>query len=384
MEDLSQTIWVTEGIDAQSVLDFKPSGEGYLRFTLKHGPVLAIGFDVLSKTTKKESSFIHHMALSMLPPFLPSILTIDANWAPNGWDEDTPLPDTASEGMNKIIDAWQGLTMNEGVISLAIQRAVLDSINSGLVVGDSWVAGDNLADIENALQAHPGSKDERHLAALMLFASMKEGSTDGEGLRITAKGDVSDRKAAALEVMTGTSCGNILAALWEKWGMDGLAGLGIAGIEAEEIWKKQHKKPKPFGTFLKGLDSARETAQKVARFPTRDSGVTGATGAVHGLILQGLLEGAGKAERTATQRHDSIDSAAAAWAWLLAANRATGQEWHFEINARDRGGAWLAATKQLLDAGQRLFDCDSDEVEKSQSEWMEAFSALKTVTGESN
>ena len=384
VEDLSQTIWVTEGIDAQSVLDFKPSGEGYLRFTLKHGPVLAIGFDVLSKTTKKESSFIHHMALSMLPPFLPSILTIDANWAPNGWDEDTPLPDTASEGMNKIIDAWQGLTMNEGVISLAIQRAVLDSINSGLVVGDSWVAGDNLADIENALQAHPGSKDERHLAALMLFASMKEGSTDGEGLRITAKGDVSDRKAAALEVMTGTSCGNILAALWEKWGMDGLAGLGIAGIEAEEIWKKQHKKPKPFGTFLKGLDSARETAQKEARFPTRDSGVTGATGAVHGLILQGLLEGAGKAERTATQRHDSIDSAAAAWAWLLAANRATGQEWHFEINARDRGGAWLAATKQLLDAGQRLFDCDSDEVEKSQSEWMEAFSALKTVTGESN
>ena len=40
---------------------------------------------------------------------------------------------------------------------------------------------------------------------------------------------------AALEVMTGTSCGNVLGALWEDWGLDGLAGLGISGEEAEEI-----------------------------------------------------------------------------------------------------------------------------------------------------
>ena len=382
--DLSKTVWATEGINPQSVLDFKPSGDGYLRFTLKHGPVFAIGFDVLSKTGKKESSFIHHMALSMLPPFLPSILTIDANWTPEGWNEDEPLPDAALEGMDKILDAWQGLTMNEGVIALALQRAVLDSIGTGLVVGDAWVAGDNLDAIENALQAHSGSNDERHLAALMLFASMREGAEDGEGLRITAKGDVSERKAPALEVMTGTSCGNVLGALWEKWGMEGLAGLGITGVEADEIWKKQVKKPQPFGTFLKGLDAARETAQKVARFPTRNSGVQGATGAVHDLILQGLLEGAGKAERTATQRHETIDSAAAAWAWLLAANRSTGQEWHFEINARDRGGAWLSATKTLLDAGKALFDCEQNDVDAHQKEWLEAFSALKTVTGEAN
>ena len=383
-DDLSVPVWATEGIDGQSVLDFHSSGEGYIRFSFKHGPVVAIGFDVLSKTDKKESSFIHHLALSMLPPFLPSILEIDANWTPKGWGKDTPLPDSSAEGMEKILDAWQGLTMNEGVISLAIRRAVLDSIDDGLVVGESWITGMDLEAIEEALQSHSGSNDERHLAAHMLFASMKEGSTDGEGLRITAKGDVSERKAAALEVMEGTSCGNVLGALWEKWGLEGLAGLGITGAEAEEIWKKQLKKPQPFGNFLKSLDSARETAQKIARFPTRNDVLSGATGSVHDLILQGLLEGDGKAERVATQRHDSIDSAAAAWAWLLAAGRSTGQEWHFEINARDRGGAWLAATQQLLEAGKTLYNCETEQVEKATEEWMEAFAALKSATGEAN
>ena len=381
-DDLSVPIWVTEGVDAQAVHDFKQSGDGYIRFSFKHGPILAIGFDSLSKTEKKESSFMHHLALSMLPPFLPSILKIEANWTPKGWDVSTPLPDSAAESKDKVLDAWQGLTMNEGVIALAIRRSVLDSIDSGLVVGDSWITGSNFDEIEEVLQSHPGSNDERNLAAHMLYASMREGSVDGEGLRITAKGDVSERKAAALEVMEGTSCGNVLGALWEKWGLEGLAGLGITGVEAEEIWKKQHKKPQPFGNFLKSLDSAREMAKKITRFPTREEKLSGATGAVHGLILQGLLEGDGKAERNATQRHDSIDSAAAAWAWLLAADRSTGQEWHFEINARDRGGAWMGATQQLLDAGKTLYNCDDGDVEEATAAWMEAFSALKTVTGE--
>ena len=156
------------------------------------------------------------------------------------------------------------------------------------------------------------------------------------------------------------------------------------GYFFKEIWKKQLKKPQPFGTFLKSLDSARELAQKVARFPTRGDVIPGATGAVHDLILQGLLEGDGKAERTATQRHDSIDSAAAAWAWLLAAGRSTGQEWHFEINARDRGGAWQVATKQLLESGKALYNCDTDEVERLTTAWVDAFAALKTITGEGN
>lgn len=375
--------WSTESVDSSKIGEFKPSGNGYLRFSFKSGPMIAIGFDELTKTGKKESSFIHHLALSMLPPFLPSILTIEANWTPSGWPEEQPLPQAAVEGMDKVIDAWQGLTMNEGVIALAIRRAVVDSIDSGLMVGETWILGDDLEEIRNALEQNPGSNDEQILASHMLLASMNGGIGDEEGIRINVKGGVSERSAPGLELMDGTSCGNILSAMWEDWGRAGLEGLGITGDEAEEIWKKQNRKPQPFGTFLKGLDSARSAAQKVARFPTKQEQFEGASGMIHDLILLGLFDGAGRAEREATKRHDSIDSSAAAWAWLLAAERSTGKEWHFESNARDRAGAWLSASKNLLSVGTRLIDCEIGEVESLVEDWTSAFDALCTVTGES-
>ena len=376
-------VWVTKDLDPNAVLEFNPSADGYVRFTFKHGPVVAIGFDALGESGKKEASFIHHLALSMLPPFLPSILTIEANWAPKGWPEGKALPEASAEGIDKVIDAWQGLTMNEGLIAMAVQRAVIDAIDEGLVLGDTWIEGNNLDAIELGLADHAGSIDERHLAAHMLLASMGEGPTDEVGMRINPRGDIADRKGQALEIMAGTSCGNILGTLWEKWGMAGLAGLGIEGVEAEEIWKKQNKKPQPFGTFLKGLDSARSQARRVARFPSRSGEFDGAAGKIHDLVLQGLLDGIGKAERVATSRHPSIDEAAASWAWLLAAGRSAGQDWHFESNARDRAGAWLAATKTLLAAGESLLAAESDEVDASRVEWQTAFDALKVVTGES-
>ena len=376
-------VWVTKDLDPNAVLEFNPSADGYVRFTFKHGPVVAIGFDALGESGKKEASFIHHLALSMLPPFLPSILTIEANWAPKGWPEGKALPEASAEGIDKVIDAWQGLTMNEGLIAMAVQRAVIDAIDEGLVLGDTWIEGNDLDAIEQGLADHAGSIDERHLAAHMLLASMGEGQTDEVGMRINPRGDIADRKGQALEIMAGTSCGNILGTLWEKWGMAGLAGLGIEGVEAEEIWKKQNKKPQPFGTFLKGLDSARSQARRVARFPSRSGEFDGAAGKIHDLVLQGLLDGIGKAERVATSRHPSIDEAAASWAWLLAAGRSAGQDWHFESNARDRAGAWLAATKTLLAAGESLLAAESDEVDASRVEWQTAFDALKVVTGES-
>ncbi|MBT6162966.1 MAG: hypothetical protein HOH92_04640, partial [Crocinitomicaceae bacterium] len=277
-DEIPLPVWVTNDLDPNAVLEFNPSADGYVRFTFKHGPVVAIGFDALGESGKKEASFIHHLALSMLPPFLPSILTIEANWAPKGWPEGKALPEASAEGIDKVIDAWQGLTMNEGLIAMAVQRAVIDAIDEGLVLGDMWIEGNDLDTIEQGLADHAGSIDERHLTAHMLLASMSEGPTDEVGMRINPRGDIADRKGQALEIMTGTSCGNILGTLWEKWGMAGLAGLGIEGEEAEEIWKKQNKKPQPFGTFLKGLDSARSQARRVARFPTRSGEFSGAAG----------------------------------------------------------------------------------------------------------
>jgi hypothetical protein len=51
---------------------------------------------------------------------------------------------------------------------------------------------------------------------------------------------------------------------------------------------------------------------------------------------------------------------------------------------RSRGGAWQVATKQLLEAGKALYNCENEDVERETESWMESFSALKTVTGEAN
>ena len=208
-------------------------------------------------------------------------------------------------------------------------------------------------------------------------------SDNEEGLRINARGEISERKTPTVEVMEGASCGDILTALWEDYGLSALESIGITGDEGEQIWEKQNKKPKPFGTFLKGLDSARESAKLTSRFTTKVGEVKGATGHIHDLVRVGLMEGLGKAERMATARHDSIDKAAASWAWLLAVGRSTGQEWHFEGDARNRASAWMTATKELVAAGESLLSCEDNDVAKMKQSWSEAIANLRRDIGES-
>ena len=89
----------------------------------------------------------------------------------------------------------------------------------------------------------------------------------------------------------------------------------------------------------------------------------------------------GSVEREATGRHDSIDRSAAAWAWLVAVNRSTGQEWHFDSAARDRGGVWYPATQRLHEVGKALLAAKDDEVPAKKEEWGDAFAALRALTG---
>jgi hypothetical protein len=295
--------------------------------------MVVIGFESLKVGDKKDTSFIQHLALSMLPPFLPSIVDIDASWKPSGWPSDADLPHEAGEGVDKILDAWQGLVMNEGLVAQAIKRSALDSIESGLIVNSNWISGDDYDEVREALGNVAGSTDEQDLAAHILMVCYESGFDDDIGMRINTRGETSERKTPTLEILDGASCGDVLGVLWEDYGLAALEKIGIEGDEAEDIWGKQNTKPKPFGKFLKSLDSARESAKLSARIPTKSGELGGSSGYIVDLIRIGLLEGFGKAERVATSRHSSIDVAAAAWAWLLAADRSSGQEWHFDSDA---------------------------------------------------
>ena len=220
-----------------------------------------------------------------------------------------------------------------------------------------------------------GTEDEKLLAAGVFLEAMNQTE---EGIRIDARGGRQEREGSLVEVMEGASLTDAVNALWEDFGLAGLESIGIQGDEAQIIWEQQLKKPKPLKTLLKGLDSSRKKAQQKAKFPYRVGVLPGAVGAIHDLILTGLLEGPGIAERQATARHDDIDSAAAGWAWVRAANRATGQEWHFESLARDRGGAWMGSAKILLEAGKDLLQSKQND----NSEFVDALHALHTSTGQ--
>ena len=368
-------VYVAGEIDANDVLNSIPSTQGWVRLSFNHGPIVGIDLQSLKATKEKQSAFVHHLALSMLPPLLTSVVEIDAMWVPNGWDVNDELPENAKEGLDKLIAGWHGLTVPEGNLTRACQRSVLDSLDFGLLIGSSWSNGESIEQILESLEDMAGNEDEKLLAAGVFLEAMNQSS---EGIRIDARGGIQEREGSIVEVMEGASLTDAVNALWEDFGLAGLDSIGIEGDEAQIIWEQQLKKPKPLKTFLKGLDSSRKKAQEKAKFPYRVGVLPGAVGAIHDLILTGLLEGPGIAERKATARHDDIDGAAAGWAWLRAANRSTGQDWHFESLARDRGGAWMEATKALLEAGKELLDSDGSD----NSSFVDALNALHTATGQ--
>jgi hypothetical protein len=199
-------------------------------------------------------------------------------------------------------------------------------------------------------------------------------------MRIEAKGSTVQREERGLRIMEGATCGDVLSALWQTHGHQALTVVGLEGSEAETIWMEQLESPKPFGKFLKGLDSAKALAKQRARFPSCPEEGTPAA-MIHGFIVQGLTQGMGGVERKATARHDAVDDAAASWAWLVAVDRSGGQEWHFEPNARDRGGVWAIPTKALWQLGRELLKADEGDLESLQARWNDAFAELKIQTG---
>lgn len=373
-------VWYTDGLDAEAIVAKNPSGKGYISLHFHGGQVVGLGLDALQTFTKKDSPFIHHLALSMLPPLLPSVLTMDAIWSPNGWPEGRPLPEESRESMNRILDAWQGLTMNEGAVGGSMKQGVMEGIEDGVLVDEEWLDGTSFDELLNALASMPGSPEEHQLTAEILRLAVTKPHEDTESLRIEAKGTAEQRDGRCLRIMSGATCGDVLTAFWATHGLEALAVLGLTGSEAETIWQDQNDAPKPFGKFLKSLDQARALANQRARFPDCNTG--GPAAQIHRYIVDGLTKGMGSIEREATSRHDDIDGAAASWAWLVAVGRSGGQEWHFESNARDRGGVWAVPTGVLVQLGERLLATDEADLSDLQTEWEEAFATLLVTTGQ--
>ena len=66
----------------------------------------------------------------------------------------------------------------------------------------------------------------------------------------------------------------------------------------------------------------------------------------------------------------------------LGAERASGQEWHFDSDARNKAGAWMSTTKMLIETGKALLESSEDKTENLQKVWHEQLQLLKQETGE--
>ena len=333
-------IWATEGLEIDSVAEDEMSGGGYLVMNFIDGSKVAIGFDKL-ETAKGKTSFIHDLALSMLPPNLSTVMTPDAIWFPEGASRDG-----ARDALDRVLDAWMGLTLNEGSISKRAKLAVLHNLNDGFIVGEKWFDS-----ADAAVQELNGSSSEKELALML----MKEAS--GSGIRISKGGEINERGGDALEI-AATSCNDVLSGLWEEHGLAGLVGIGIDEDEAEDLWVAQCNKKRAFGKFLKDIESQRSKADITKKFPYRKGKVPGPVGMIHDLTITGLVEGMGKAEKMALSKKSDIDEEAASWAWLIAAGKSGGQEWQFSSNARDKGSAWSPAAIGVWNAGKSLVNGD--------------------------
>ena len=333
-------IWATEGLEINNVAEDEMSGGGYLVMNFIDGSKVAIGFDKL-ETAKGKTSFIHDLALSMLPPNLSTVMTPDAIWFPEGASRDG-----ARDALDRVLDAWMGLTLNEGSISKRAKLAVLHNLNDGFIVGEKWFDS-----ADAAVQELNGSSSEKELALML----MQEAS--GSGIRISKGGEINERGGDALEI-AATSCNDVLSGLWEEHGLAGLVGIGIDEDEAEDLWMAQCNKKRAFGKFLKDIESQRSKADITKKFPYRKGKVPGPVGMIHDLTITGLVEGMGKAEKMALSKKSDIDEEAASWAWLIAAGKSGGQEWQFSSNARDKGSAWSPAAIEVWNAGKSLVNGD--------------------------
>ena len=339
----NEGVFHSSGLQAELIKESKMCGSGYVKLQFIDGSIVAISLDEFAR--EGEASFIHHLALSMLPPNLVRVMDVEAVWEPEG-AEGCPMLEEVEDAKAKVLDAWVGLTINEGQVALRIQSAVRDHIDGGILVNDSWFSSDN---ISGALEGLSGSDSERRAAEVVL----EQVFHNGGGVVISSRNEDFERIGSAIEVRTG-SLNGLLSSLWEEYGMFVLEDLGLSGGEAEKIHAKQMSKGVAFGKFFRELDSTREKVELSLRFPHPLGAIDGPVGVVHDLVMTSQLEGFGIAEKLALSEKKDVERMAGGWAWLSAAGRSKGKEWKFDRVVLDRASGWIPAATSLQKAGEGL------------------------------
>ena len=314
----------------------------------------------------KEESVPRSIALRMLPPRLADFAAIDWNWRPEGWPEGKELPVAAQEKVDEVIDAWLNLGVTDSQLIRALRKSLCLNMDEGCIIGERWWS---MGDRGGMIDAISGSPPEKAALDLIFSEAIEEG-----GLHIRGDGTFEELEDNVLRVEE-TSCHANLVALWPQWGDVVLEEIyGITGEEADKILEKQAKRKQGFGAFLKKMDAERAEHVMLSRFPWNDGDMGGLCGRADELVRKARIDGAGKTITMAKKGRNPAEEALG-WAWINVHERAESEGWHFDSDARDKGGDWVPALKALFEASAVLAEGGSSD------DYVEAMKTFATRSG---
>ena len=346
--------WLEEGL-ADAPMKFSPKEGVVCSTNAQHDQDEGIHFKVgdchviideedLAKVAEEES-FARAIALRMLPPRLTDFADVVWNWKPEGWPEDQELSPTVNEKIDEVFEAWLNLSLTDSNLIQALKKALCANLDSGCIIGEKWWS---MEDRGSMMEAIGGSAPEKAALELIFSEALQDG-----GLHIRSDGSFEELDTNVLR-LEETSCHANLVALWPDWGEFVLEELyGITGDEAVEIVEKQAKRKQGFGAFLKKMDAERMEHAMLSKFPWKDGDMGGLCGRADALVRKARIDGVGSTISMAKKGKDAAGKALG-WAWINVHERAESEGWHFDSDARDKGGDWVPALKALFEASQDL------------------------------
>ncbi|MBJ84233.1 MAG: hypothetical protein CMB52_01775 [Euryarchaeota archaeon] len=317
----------------------------------------------------EEESVPRSIALRMLPPRLVDFADVEWSWRPEGWPEDKELPIDTKEKVDEVIDAWLNLSLTDSKLFKTLRTTLCRNLSEGCIIGEKWWP---MSDLDGMLDSIGGSDPEKEALQLVFTEALKSG-----GLHVRGDGTFEELEGDVLR-LDETSCHANLVALWPDWGDLILEDIyGITGEDAEQIIEKQTKRKQGFGAFLKKMDAERTEHLLMAKFPWKEGDMDGLCGRADALVRKARIDGVGGTISMAKKGRDSMDKALG-WAWINVHERAESEGWHFDSDARDKGGDWVPALKALYEASGILVDGGSS------TDYVEAMKAFATRSGASD
>ena len=356
----------TSGLSEEVVENGEFSESGWLRLTFQDNTKVGISPASLAKT---DEPFAQSLAISMMPPNkLGSVCEAEWMWRPRGWPKGRDLPDEGIERLGEVLDSWLRMSLDDARLSESCRASILNSIEEGYVVGNSWFDVDDRVGFLDCLS---GTDDEKNAISVILD-SLKG------GIHVRTDGVVLDLESDVVRMEDG-SCHPNLVSLWPKYGKTVLQGLyGLSDEDSVEILERQSKRKQGFGAFLRELGESLDTEMRLKRLPWENEKLPTPLRMADRLVRKAVGDGVSSTVSLA-RKGKGLDSSMG-WAWLVVHNRTESDAWRFDETTRDKGGDWVPALQALWDAAEDLLLNDIEEAEEDYTNAMKWLAESSGVT----